>query len=104
MPAALGAKNFADLLRASDSDLAARIAQSSFGTQRISSHIVWITGNGERPSETDRAFALLGQRYTVESEVLGQVIYDRIPRYRLMPNPLDAAFAVFGSYSSAKLL
>jgi hypothetical protein len=56
----------------------------------------------------DRSFALLGQRYTVDSHVFSSVVYDRVLHepfpHRYLPNPLDAAYAAIGNDSALPLL
>jgi hypothetical protein len=49
----------------------------------------------------------MGQRYVVDSHVFSNVVYDRFNRgdpKRMMPNPLDVAFAALGNDQAAALL
>ena len=47
------------------------------------------------------SFALFGQRYTVDSHVFSNLVYDRLPT-RVVPNPLDVAFAAQRSTRKAQ--
>jgi hypothetical protein len=49
------------------------------------------------------SFAFMGQRYTVDSNVFTKVVYPSVPQ-RMMPNPLDVAFAALGDDQAAPLL
>jgi len=51
-----------------------------------------------------RSFALFGQRYVLDSHVFSQVVYDRLPSKRMLPNPLDVAFAALGNDQALPLL
>lgn len=53
------------------------------------------------------SFALLGQRYVLDSHVFSNVVYDRVAGgrvMRMMPSPLDVAFAALGNNQAASLL
>jgi hypothetical protein len=53
------------------------------------------------------AFSMTPQRYTPDSRVLSNVSFDRVDRGRvprMMPDPLDAAFAALGNDQAAALL
>ena len=93
------------LLDSSDAALAQAIVSGGFGIQRIASQIVYASPDNPNPP-LDRSFLLLGQRYVIDSEVLSNIVYDRLPLepYRLMPSPLDVAFAAFGNSRAAELL
>jgi hypothetical protein len=49
------------------------------------------------------AFLLFGQRFIIDSYIFSNVVYDRIKSCRLLPNSLDALFAL-GNDASAQLL
>jgi hypothetical protein len=51
----------------------------------------------------DRSFVLVGQRYTVDSHVFSLVTHDRV-QDRMMPNPLDVAFAALKNDAALPLL
>jgi hypothetical protein len=55
----------------------------------------------------NRAFLVFGQRFTVDSFVFSNVVYDRVQRgtvRRMMPSPLDAAFAALRNDQAGALL
>lgn len=102
----LGTKDPTALARKTDAELSEAILQGGYGTQRISSHIM-INGLGERTMPLSSTFLLLGQRYVVDSHVFSNVVYDRVQRgevRRMMPDPLDVAFAALGNSQAASLL
>ncbi len=89
-----------------DDDIVAAITAGGYGTQRISSHIM-INGLGEGTMPLNSTFMLLGQRYVVDSHVFSNVVYDRVQggsQRRMMPNPLDAAFAALGNDQAGQYL
>jgi len=92
----------ADLDDVSDEDLVRTLVVGQYGEQRIASQIM----RKEAPGGTfplSVSFALLGQRYTVDSHVFSQVVFDRLPT-RVVPNPLDVAFAALGNDQALPLL
>ena len=104
---ALGAQSSAELAALDDQTIAQAIATGRFGTQRIDSYILMADSHtGTLPLNS--AFLVLGQRFTVDSLVLSNVVYDRVnrPQYpsRMMPKPLDAAFAAMGNGDALPLL
>ena len=89
-----------------DEKVATAIVQGGYGTQRISSHIM-INGLGEGTMPLSSTFLLLGQRYVVDSHVFSNVVYDRVQGgkvKRMMPDPLDVAFAALGNDHAGLLL
>lgn len=105
----LGISGSAGLEGLSDQQLAQAIIDGGYGAQRISSHIMLAPPHaGTLP--LSRSFALLGQRFVVDSHVFSNLVYDRInsggesPKERFMPDPLDAAFAALGNDQAASLL
>ncbi len=102
----LGLTTAKDLAQVDDNTIATKILTRGYGTQRISSHIM-INGVGEGTMPLSSIFLLLGQRYVVDSHVFSNVVYDRVQRgsvKRMMPDPLDAAFAALGNDQAAALL
>lgn len=102
----LGVSNVADLAPVPDATIAQAIVDGGYGTQRISSHIM-INGIGDATLPLSSSFALFGQRYVVDSHVFSNVVYDRVQGgtvKRMMPDPLDAAFAAFGNDQAGSLL
>ena len=102
----LGVEDLAGLAARSDAEIAQAISDANYGEQRISSHIM-LRGTGEAVTyPLSASFAFLGQRYVIDSHVFSNVVWDRVPTQplRMMPDPLDAAFAAFGNDQAASLL
>ncbi|MET0412824.1 MAG: DUF3160 domain-containing protein [Polyangiaceae bacterium] len=87
----------------SDEVLAQAIVDGQYGEQRILSQIVIKNPASPRQLPLDASFAFLGQRYTVDSHVFSNVVYDRVDR-RVVPDPLDAAFAALANDAALPLL
>lgn len=85
---------------ASDEAVAKAIIAGDYGKQLIASHISYDDASGTLP--LNRSFALLGQRYVVDSQVFSDSTDDRV-RLRMMPTPLDAAFAALGNSQALAL-
>jgi hypothetical protein len=103
---ALGVTDAAGTRALDDATIAAAIVAGNFGGQRISSHIM-INGLGDGTLPLSRVFLLLGQRYVVDSHVFSNVVFDRVQggkEPRMMPDPLDVAFAALGNNQAAPLL
>lgn len=102
----LNVESPADLANLSDQTIAQAIVSGGYGTQRISSHIM-INGLESGTMPLSSAFLFFGQRYVIDSHVFSNVVYDRVQEgrvYRMLPNPLDAAFAAFGNSQAGLLL
>jgi hypothetical protein len=102
----LGVKDPIDLVDVPDQKISQAILDGKYGTQRISSHIM-INGIGQGTMPLSSSFALFGQRYVVDSHVFSNVVYDRVQNgtvYRMMPNPLDVAFAALENNQAGQLL
>jgi hypothetical protein len=91
-----------DVTGVSDAALAQAIAAGAYGKQKILSQIV-IQAPHAGPWPLDAVFLFFGQRYTFDSHVFSNVVYDRVQR-RMMPSPLDVAYAALGNDQAAKLL
>jgi hypothetical protein len=103
---ALGVSSSAQVADLSDELVAQAIVDGDFGAQRISSHIM-ISGPHSGALPLSRSFAFLGQRYVLDSHVFSNVVYDRVNgdgALRMMPSPLDAAFAALGNDQAGALL
>ncbi len=90
----------------SDDQLAQAIVQNGFGTQRIASHYV-INGVGAKTLPLSSSFSFFGQRYVIDSHVFSNVVYDRAGGggvMRMMPDPLDVAYAALGNDQAGMLL
>lgn len=100
-----GAATSRDLLSRTDGQLAQAIVDGGVGIQRIASQILYV-GPENEGMPLDRTFLLLGQRFIIDSQVLSNVVYDRVlgPSLRLMPSPLDVAFAALGNDRAVDLL
>jgi hypothetical protein len=102
----LGVDSAGGLASLSDEKIAQAILDGGYGTQRISSHIM-INGLGRGTLPLSSSFALLGQRYVIDSHVFSNVVYDRAGAgsvWRMMPNPLDVGFAALANNQAAALL
>ena len=81
---------------ASDAKVEATLRAGGYGIQRIASQIM-VNDGSVASLPLARSFALFGQRYVLDSHVFSQVVYDRLPSKRMLPNPLDVAFAALGN-------
>ncbi|KYF66601.1 DUF3160 domain-containing protein [Sorangium cellulosum] len=102
----LGLSDAAGLAGVPDEQIAKVVVEKGHGTQRISSHIM-INGLDKGTLPLSSSFALLGQRYVVDSHVFSNVVYDRVKGgtvKRMMPNPLDVGFAALGNDQAGLLL
>lgn len=108
LQAALGVVG-ADLTGVSDEALAAAIVAGAYGNQRILGQLV-MQAPHEGAWPLDATFLLLGQRYAFDSHVFSSVVYDRVNPgtpgvpLRLMPDPLDVAYAALANDQAAGLL
>lgn len=100
---ALGTTPEAGLGGLTDEVIAQAIIDGDYGAQRIASHIIRKQPGADGTLPLSSSFALFGQRYTVDSHVLSNVVYDRV-QTRVLPSPLDAAFAAFGNDHAISLL
>lgn len=98
----LGVTQLAEIADISDEALAQAIVNGGYGTQRISSHYM-INGGNVDTLPLSSSFAFFGQRYVIDSHVFSNVVYDRIAG-RMMPNPLDVAYAALGNDQAGMLL
>jgi hypothetical protein len=98
----LGIDDVAGVAPLSDQQLAQAVIDGDYGVQRISSHFM-TNGMDSGTLPLSRSFALLGQRYVIDSHVFSNVVYDRIGK-RMMPDPLDVAFAALDNDQAAALL
>jgi hypothetical protein len=88
-------------LAASDASVIDAINRGGYGQQQIASYLM--VNDGTVPTlPLNRSFLLFGQRYVADSHVFSEVVYDRIED-RLMPSPLDAAFAALGNNQALAL-
>nr|WP_261208388.1 DUF3160 domain-containing protein [Laspinema sp. D2d] len=78
------------------------LAKTTWGYQEICSHIYEASKDEPQSFKLPRAFTFLGQRFTLDSWVFSNVVYDRICWHdkkvpRLMPSALDFAFTTLGN-------
>lgn len=89
---------------AEDADLIETLTTAAFNVQRIRGDF-FRGGLGEnKRTALPVSFTLFGQRYIVDSEVLSNVVWDSLQAPRMMPDPLDVAFAALGNSQAASLL
>lgn len=67
--------------------------------QKILSDFFLMDPNGEEPGVLPVSFRVSGQRFIIDSYILGSVVFDKVLHngqkvMRMMPNPLDALFAL----------
>ncbi len=104
----LGIQGPAELDTVSDEELVRALEEGRYGMQRIASHLMSTNDIGATlPLNT--SFTFMGQRYVIDSHVLSNVVADRVPGgqgfpLRMMPNPLDVAFAALGNNQALNLL
>ena len=90
-----------------DAFQAALVASAEYG-QRILSSFFIMDPYSTEPDPLPVSYRLMGQRFIIDSYVLGNVVYDRIiyngkKVWRPMPDPLDAMF-VLGNDNALPLL
>lgn len=103
LSADLGIDGRAELARLDDATIAQAIIAGNYGEQRIASQIMRRGAGGPSTLPLSASFALLGQRYTADSHVFSNVVYDRVPD-RVVPDPLDVAFAALHNDHAVSLL
>jgi hypothetical protein len=102
----LGASTPPTLATTSDSAIAQLIIDKGYGAQRIASQLVEV-GPASATLPLNRSFLLFGQRYELDSHVFSNVVFDRVKQgtvLRMMPSPLDVAFAALDNDAAAALL
>lgn len=97
----LGATDERGRSKIADARILEALAAGRYGEQRILSQIV--LADASHPGRIDRAFLLLGQRYTPDAHALSDLTADRVA-HRLMPDPLDVAYTVLGNDDAKPLL
>jgi hypothetical protein len=101
--AALNVSNAAEAAALTDQQIIDEIATGGWGAQRIASRIIYKDPSAAETLPLDRSFLLFGQRYTVDSNTFVNVTFDRVDG-RMMPKPLDVAFAALGNNAALPLL
>jgi hypothetical protein len=104
---AVGAADLASLSALSDQTLAQAVIDGGFGVQRIASQLA-VNGLNSGTLPLARSFAFMGQRFVLDSQVFSNVVYDRVHHegapLRMMPSPLDVAYAALGNDQAGMLL
>ncbi len=100
---ALGITSLSETSSLTDQQIIDEIATGGWGAQRIASRIIIKSDPSAKTLPLDRSFLLFGQRYTVDSHTFVNVTFDRVLG-RMMPKPLDAAFAALGNNAALPLL
>jgi hypothetical protein len=98
----LGVAGLEGLAAIDDTTIAQAIIDGRYGEQRIASHIMRKNG-GDGTFPLNASFAFFGQRYVIDSHVFSNVVYDRTSK-RVVPNPLDVAFAALKNDHALGLL
>lgn len=107
LKAALGVSSLLELESVSDQSIASTIVAGGYGLQRISSHYMVVGPEATDTLPLSASFALFGQRYVIDSHVFSNLVFDRVKSgtvLRMMPQPLDVAFAVLGNDQAGALL
>jgi hypothetical protein len=99
----LGVGHRAELAALPDARIAQAIVDGRYGDQRILSQVMIENANAASPLPLDASFALFGQRYVVDSHVFSNVVFDRVSQ-RVLPSPLDVAFAALGNDQALSLI
>jgi hypothetical protein len=92
-----------DVAGVSDQALTDAIVKGAYGKQRILSQIVYQQRHAGETWPLDAVFLFFGQRYVFDSHVFSNVVYDRVAG-RMMPDPLDVAYAALGNDQAVALL
>ena len=97
----------AELAAIPDDQIAQAMVAGAYGQQAIASQII-ISPPHTGTLPLAATYLLMGQRYVVDSYVFSNVVYDRSNRLpatkRMMPDPLDVAFAALGNDAAVPLL
>ncbi len=88
-----------------------QLAAQDYGNQRITGQIITrhTFNDSDAPIPRPASYALMGQRFALDSFVLGNVVYDRMmdeekqPIERPLPSPLDVAYALGQNRASTHL-
>jgi hypothetical protein len=102
----LGVADLAGLATKGDQAITDAIVAGGYGAQKIASRLIVNGTAGTLP--LDRSFAVLPQRYTLDSHTFSNVVYDRVNHagapLRMMPSPLDAAFVALKNDQAGGML
>ena len=102
----LGVNDPAGLAALPDQTIAQQIVAGGYGKQAINSQVIE-TGLAGGTLPLSASWFFLGQRYVVDSNVFSNVTFDRVPKReppRMLPDPLDVAYAALANDQSVALL
>lgn len=99
---ALAVSSPAAVAKLGDATLTRVLVERGFGQQQIASQLS--EGGLHAAAALDVSFGLFPQRYTLDSHTLANVTWDRTRAKRMLPDPLDVAYAVFGNDQPLPLL
>ena len=103
----LGIAGISELASVPDRKILDTLSRQRYGHQRISSDLFFGAQPGETtPAPLPTSFSFTGQRYIVDSQVMSDLVYDRVrgPVPRMMPSPLDVAYAALDNGQARALL
>lgn len=88
--------------------MTAHLVAGVYGSQQIASHYIETNPFSSEPTPLPPSFALLGQRFVIDSHVFSNVVYDRVifedqKVKRVLPDPLDVMFALGNNHALAHL-
>jgi hypothetical protein len=104
-----GVTSPADLLHPpAPRQLLARLSSGDYGRQRISAHIQVADPAGSTPVPPPISFMLLGQRFSLDSYLLNNLVYDRLvvdgrKVNRRLASPLDVMYALGNNRAATHL-
>lgn len=86
-----------------------QIAEAKLGAQQINSQLRVADPDSSKPTPIPQVFAFFPQRFTVDSWVLSQLVFDRaryegMPVEREIPSGVDVAFSALGNDAAAAVL
>ncbi len=93
------ASDIAALTQTQVETLVGQLTGGQYGTQQIASQVLEVDPTTSTPTPLPPSFALLGQRFIIDSYVFSNVTFDRVIHggqkvERVLPNPLDVLFAL----------
>jgi hypothetical protein len=102
----LGVVDLAGVAALPDQTIAQKLVDGGYGKQAINSQVIMNGTSGTLPLSASWLF--LGQRFVVDSYVFSNVTFDRVvhgalPK-RMLPNPLDVAYAALDNDQAISLL
>ncbi len=103
----LGITTPEDLAAQPDAVLKDAVLATQYRPLLGASQVLRVAEAGLAATAQPRSFALVAKRYTPDGQVLTEVSFDRIAGggvRRMMPSPLDVAFAALGNDHAAQLL